>query len=392
MKLIQKWRRSQLGMLIRNHFGFIIVLVIFGYHFGMGRTFDYARTLSTITLLSYLSLTSIFFSYTAINNMANFTAILYRVAEIMNMDEFDDEASKDDTTLEDGVRVKLENVSMSWGFSFLKGKNPKQGKVDEEHFDVNLSNINLIAKTGELVAVVGQVGWGKSTLLMGIMHELKTLEGVIRTNGSKAFVEQEPFVMSGTIKDNILVGAEFDKDKFDKVVEVWWLEHDLESMPKGADSEIGERGITVSGGQKARISLARAVYSDADIYILDDPLSAVDPDVAVKIFKKCINGYLKDKWRILVTHQVQYLKEIEKIWLVDNKTIKLQGSYSYLQEQGMDFNVILEKYEKKEDKDELKDEDIAIGIYLNNSELLYNLYPQFVYFLNIVSLYYFKKE
>ena len=170
MKLIQKWRRSQLGMLIRNHFinavgsgifingGFIIVLVIFGYHFGMGRTFDYARTLSTITLLSYLSLTSIFFSYTAINNMANFTAILYRVAEIMNMDEFDDEASKDDTTLEDGVRVKLENVSMSWGFSFLKGKNPKQGKVDEEHFDVNLSNINLIAKTGELVAVVGQVG------------------------------------------------------------------------------------------------------------------------------------------------------------------------------------------------------------------------------------------
>ena len=170
MKLIQKWRRSQLGMLIRNHFinavgsgifingGFIIVLVIFGYHFGMGRTFDYARTLSTITLLSYLSLTSIFFSYTAINNMANFTAILYRVAEIMNMDEFDDEASKDDTTLENGVRVKLENVSMSWGFSFLKGKNPKQGKVDEEHFDVNLSNINLIAKTGELVAVVGQVG------------------------------------------------------------------------------------------------------------------------------------------------------------------------------------------------------------------------------------------
>ena len=163
MKLIQKWRRSQLfinavgsGIFING--GFIIVLVIFGYHFGMGRTFDYARTLSTITLLSYLSLTSIFFSYTAINNMANFTAILYRVAEIMNMDEFDDEASKDDTTLENGVRVKLENVSMSWGFSFLKGKNPKQGKVDEEHFDVNLSNINLIAKTGELVAVVGQVG------------------------------------------------------------------------------------------------------------------------------------------------------------------------------------------------------------------------------------------
>lgn len=231
MKLIQKWRRSQLGMLVRNHFvnaigsgvfingGFIIALTIFGYHFGMGRTFDYARTLSTITLLSYLSLTSIFFSYTAINNMANFTAILYRVAEIMNMDEFDEEASKDDTTLDDGVRVKLENASMSWGFSILKGKNPKQAKVDEEHYDVNLSSINLEARSGELVAVVGAVGSGKSTLLMAIMHELKTLDGSVKTNGRKAYVEQEPFVMSGTVKDNILVGSDFDKDKFDKVVE-----------------------------------------------------------------------------------------------------------------------------------------------------------------------------
>ena len=231
MKLIQKWRRSQLGMLIRNHLinavgagifmnsGFLIVLVIFGYHFGMGREFDYARSLSTITILSYLSLTSIYFSYTAINTMANFKAILYRVGEILNMEEFDDEGSKDDETLEEGVRIKLENASLSWGFNILKGKDPKQAKVDDEHYDVNLSNINIEAKTGELVSIVGTVGCGKSTLLMGMMHELKTIEGKVRSNGTKAYVEQEPFVMSGTVKDNILVGSEFDKEKFDRVVE-----------------------------------------------------------------------------------------------------------------------------------------------------------------------------
>lgn len=140
-------------------------------------------------------------------------------------------------------------------------------------------------------------------------------------------------------------------------------------MPKGADTEIGERGITVSGGQKARISLARAVYADADIYLLDDPLSAVDPDVAVKIFGRCINGYLKDKCRILVTHQVQYLQQIEHICLVEGKTIKHQGSYSHLQRMGMDFDVILEKYQRKDDKDEIKDEDIPIGSTSNKNFL-----------------------
>ena len=127
------------------------------------------------------------------------------------------------------------------------------------------------------------------------MHELKVIEGRVRTNGSKAYVEQEPFVMSGSLKENILLGSEYDEAKFKKVVEACCLDHDIENLPNGIDTEIGERGITISGGQKARISLARAVYSDADIYLLDDPLSAVDPDVATKIFKKCINGYLKDK-------------------------------------------------------------------------------------------------
>lgn len=108
----------------------------------------------------------------------------------------------------------------------------------------------------------------------------------MKVNGRIAYVEQEPFIISGTLKDNILFGGEYDETKFNKVIESCCLEHDLQIFNRGADTEIGERGINASGGQKARISLARAVYSDADIYLLDDPISAVDPDVAGNLYKK----------------------------------------------------------------------------------------------------------
>ena len=104
-------------------------------------------------------------------------------------------------------------------------------------------------------------------------------------------MEQEPFIISGTVKENIILGNEFDQERFDEVIELCWLEHDLKILHNGADTEIGERGINVSGGQKARISLARAVYSNSDIYLLDDPLSAVDPDVADKLYSQCIEEY-----------------------------------------------------------------------------------------------------
>lgn len=129
-------------------------------------------------------------------------------------------------------------------------------------------------------------------------------------------------------------------------------------MNNGADTIIGERGINISGGQKARISLARAVYSQADIYLLDDPLSAVDPDVADKLFNKCINGFLKDKCRVLVTHQIQFLKNVELILFIENNTIRMSGNYRTLKEQGIDFDELLKEYEKKEDKKDDQDEII----------------------------------
>ena len=176
-----------------------------------------------------------------------------------------------------------------------------------------MKGITFELKSRDQLAVVGQVGCGKSTLLFSIMEETKKNSGFLDIKGSIAYVEQEPFIISGSIKENILLGLAYDEHRFHRALKCSQLLHDVSSFKKGADTVIGERGINISGGQKARISLARAVYSDADIYLLDDPLSAVDPKVAKDIMNDCICGELSSKIVILVTHQLQYLKEFKQI-------------------------------------------------------------------------------
>ena len=128
------------------------------------------------------------------------------------------------------------------------------------------------------------------------------MKGNASVVGSIAYVEQEPFIFSASVKDNITFGKPYEQIRFEWAIKNAQLNSDLETFGNGADTVIGERGVNISGGQKARISLARAIYSDADIILLDDPLSAVDPEVANKIFTECIQDALKDKLVILVTH------------------------------------------------------------------------------------------
>ena len=154
----------------------------------------------------------------------------------------------------------------------------------------------------DLLVVVGKVGCGKSTLLHSIMEETKLVKGSLKVKGTIAYVEQEPFILPSSVKDNILLGRKLDEVLLDKALKASQLVKDIEQLACGVETVIGERGINISGGQKARISLARAVYSEADIYLLDDPLSAVDPEVAGAIFHECIRDTLKDKCVVLVTH------------------------------------------------------------------------------------------
>ena len=194
-----------------------------------------------------------------------------------------------------------------------------------------LQSVSLCAANGQLVGITGPVGSGKTSLLMAILGELPISSGKISGAGKIALVSQTPWVYSGTVRDNIVFGNQFDVQKYNKVIEVCDLEKDIASFTKRDLTEIGQRGVILSGGQRARVSLARAIYSDADIYLLDDPLSAVDAKVGKRLFYKCIKEFLDGRMRILVTHQLQFLKEADSIVVLRNGSVVCEGTYSRIE-------------------------------------------------------------
>jgi len=194
-----------------------------------------------------------------------------------------------------------------------------------------LRDVNLQLEPGQLVAVVGRVGSGKSSLISALLGEMECSTGRIAIGGRMAYVAQQAWILNETLQENILFGRDFDPAKWKTVVGACSLAADLQVLPGGAQTEIGEKGINLSGGQKQRISMARAVYSDADFYILDDPLSAVDVHVGHHMFDACIKGALKGKTRMLVTNQLQYLPQCDKIVFLDKGRIAAQGTYEEVQ-------------------------------------------------------------
>nr|AAF61707.1 canalicular multispecific organic anion transporter cMOAT [Mus musculus] len=205
----------------------------------------------------------------------------------------------------------------------------------DRDLEATIQDVNLDIKPGQLVAVVGTVGSGKSSLISAMLGEMENVHGHITIKGSIAYVPQQSWIQNGTIKDNILFGSEYDEKKYQRVIEACALLPDLEMLPGGDMAEIGEKGINLSGGQKHRVSLARATYQDADIYILDDPLSAVDTHVGKHIFNKVVgpNGLLSGKTRILVTHGIHFLPQVDEIVVLGKGTILEKGSYSDLMDK-----------------------------------------------------------
>jgi ABC-type multidrug transport system fused ATPase/permease subunit len=195
----------------------------------------------------------------------------------------------------------------------------------QEGFTLNHININVDA--GNHVAIVGDVGAGKSSLLLAILEQMPRKSGRASFSGRAAFSNQIPCILSDSITNNILFFKELDQQRLDAVIEACALDKDMDMFPAGLDTRIGERGLNLSGGQRARIDLARALYSDADIYFLDDPFSALDAHVGNYVFEKAIKGFLKDKTVILVTHQIRFLPLFDHIILMKDGEIIQQGSY-----------------------------------------------------------------
>ncbi|XP_026805613.1 probable multidrug resistance-associated protein lethal(2)03659 [Rhopalosiphum maidis] len=215
----------------------------------------------------------------------------------------------------------------------------------------SLNNINLSVRPGRLVAIIGPVGAGKSSLIQAILRELPLCEGSISVCGTLSYASQEPWLFNGSIQQNILFGSPMDYNRYEEVIKVCALKTDFKQLPYGDRSLVGERGVSLSGGQRARVNLARAIYKQADIYLLDDPLSAVDTHVGKHIFEKCIKDYLKKKTCILITHQIQYLSSVDHIVLMENANILAEGSYQELQSSGLDFTKLLKSSDETADSE-----------------------------------------
>ncbi|XP_022172980.1 multidrug resistance-associated protein 4-like [Myzus persicae] len=244
----------------------------------------------------------------------------------------DDNTKNDCTDMENETELDKDN-----GIVILNAT----AKWTDDQNSNTLEKINLTVIPGRLLAVIGPVGAGKSSLIHAILRELPILEGRISVNGVVSYAAQEPWIFSGSVRQNILFGSPMDKERFKQVIDVCALKSDLDQFPLGDETVVGERGITLSGGQRARIYLARAVYKQADIYLLDDPLSAVDVRVGKHLFEKCILDYLKTKTCILITHQVQYLSDVDQIVLMENGNIVSEGSYQDLKSCNFDFANLL---------------------------------------------------
>lgn len=254
-----------------------------------------------------------------ISNFVQAMVSIKRINAYMNGEELDpNNVQHDQSELHPLI---IENGSFTW---------------DSETPDrPTLKNINLQVQQGQLVAVVGTVGSGKSSLISAFLGEMERISGRVNTKGSIAYVAQQAWIQNATLQDNILFGKPMDKALYAKVIDACALGLDIKMLPAGDQTEIGEKGINLSGGQKQRVALARAVYTDCDIYFLDDPLSAVDSHVGKHIFENVVgpSGLLKKKTRVLVTHGITYLPEVDNIIVLKDGEITESGTYKQLMEK-----------------------------------------------------------
>uniref|UniRef100_A0A7E4W3Z9 ABC-type glutathione-S-conjugate transporter n=1 Tax=Panagrellus redivivus TaxID=6233 RepID=A0A7E4W3Z9_PANRE len=230
------------------------------------------------------------------------------------------------------VAIGVSNGNFTWG---------------EEEDSFQLQDININIKKGSLVAIVGRIGSGKTSLMSALLGEMQCLSGGVAISGSVAYVPQQPWIQNLSLKKNILFNQNYHQLLYERVLEACALTTDLKSLPAGDETEIGEKGINLSGGQKQRVSLARSVYSQTDVYLFDDPLSAVDAHVGKHIFENVISsqtGMLKYHTRILVTHGLNYLKHCDQIIVMKDGKISESGSYEQLISDSGEFSEILEEF------------------------------------------------
>uniref|UniRef100_A0A674ETT5 Cystic fibrosis transmembrane conductance regulator n=1 Tax=Salmo trutta TaxID=8032 RepID=A0A674ETT5_SALTR len=305
----------------------IIVFITFTVYVLLGNTISASRVFVAVSLYSAVRLTVTLFFPSAIEKLSETRISVRRIKTFLLLDEI--VKSKHGFLQEEKQEpnVEIQDLICYWD-------------------TVNVQPLPFRLLNTATVSPVPPSNFPQSSLLSAILGELPHDKGVLKVKGQLTYASQQPWVFPGTIRSNILFGKALHPQKYEKVLRACALKRDMELLPDGDLTVIGDRGATLSGGQKARVNLARAVYQDADIYLLDDPLSAVDAEVGRHLFEQCICGILKNKPRILVTHQLQYLQAANQILVLKEGHMVARGTYSELQRSGVDFTSLLKREEE----------------------------------------------
>nr|WEU39104.1 NIES ABC protein [Daphnia magna] len=351
-KLISKCRRKEINVIKRtNHFralnmslfftsSKLIIFLTFLVFIFTGNHLTAEKVFVTVSLFNNIRIIMTSFFPGAITMAAEARVSTKRIENFLLLDEIEKNSqAKVHPALSDCL-VELNQLTVKW---------PAAGEKE----DNTLTNISFTIRPGQVFAIVGQVGSGKSSLLNVLLGELSPSTGTCRVAGKIAYASQESWIFSGTVRQNILCGLEYDLKRYKKVIKACALDKDFSLFPNGDQTAVGERGVSLSGGQKARVNLARSLYVDADIYLMDDPLSAVDTHVGRHLFDKAINGYLRDKIRVLVTHQLQYLKDVDQILILKAGRVEAMGSYKEISNSGLDIAKTIEDEEPELEADNL---------------------------------------
>ncbi|KAM4788296.1 ATP-binding cassette sub-family C member 4 isoform 9-T9 [Cyanocitta cristata] len=311
-ELVNGLRRKEIAMVMKSSYlrglnlasffvaSKITVFMTFMSYVLLGNSISASRVFVAVSLYGAVRLTVTLFFPAAVERVSESVISIRRIKNFLMLDEvlhFKPQLHGSN----ENIILHVQDLTCYW---------------DKSSETPALQQISFTVRRGELLAVIGPVGAGKSSLLSAVLGELPTDKGLINVTGRIAYVSQQPWVFSGTVRSNILFDKEYEKEKYEKVLKVCALKKDLELLANGDLTVIGDRGATLSGGQKARVNLARAVYQDADIYLLDDPLSAVDAEVGRHLFEKCICQALHQKISVLVTHQLQYLRAANQILIL----------------------------------------------------------------------------
>lgn len=332
-----------------------LTLIVFAVYAVLGNKLDAAIVFPAITLFNILRPAMVIFPYTLVN-AARAAAALSRLKRFFTAEELtplhESNHAIDQNILRDSnLHVGAINAAFQWDPS-------------NQNALPSISSVSIFIPKGALVAIVGSTGSGKSTLLAGMLGEIPIVEGKagILKGTSIAYCDQVPFIQNATVRENILFGKPFDTVLYRKVVKVCCLEPDLEILPAGDQTEIGGRGVNLSGGQRARVSLARAVYARADLYLLDDPLSAVDAHVGKAIFERCICKQLSRSTRILSTNQIHFAAapEVDIVVVVkDGKLVEFGHRHELLSDQRSEFSKLLRSASQRLEGEHMSERDKA---------------------------------